>query len=102
MVFQIFSSNSMVNQRFINEGNNFRDVTVAGNPLVTGRGIPARNHRRDQYGCNAQTMICATTYSGMVNLFYDTLGDVAAAPIPNALWIFGAGLIGLIGIAKKN
>jgi len=29
-------------------------------------------------------------------------GDVSAVPIPAALWLFGSGLIGLIGVARKK
>ena len=29
-------------------------------------------------------------------------GDVSAVPIPPALWIFGSGLLGLIGVAMKK
>ena len=29
-------------------------------------------------------------------------GDVGAVPIPPALWLFGTGLLGLIGMARHN
>ncbi len=29
-------------------------------------------------------------------------GDVSAVPIPSAVWLFGSGLIGLIGIARRK
>jgi len=29
-------------------------------------------------------------------------GDVAAVPIPPALWLFGSGLLGLVGIARRK
>lgn len=29
-------------------------------------------------------------------------GDVGAVPIPSAIWLFGSGLIGLIGISKRK
>lgn len=29
-------------------------------------------------------------------------GDVGAIPIPAAVWLFGSGLIGLIGVARRN
>jgi len=29
-------------------------------------------------------------------------GDVGAVPVPAAAWLFGSGLLGLIGIARKN
>jgi hypothetical protein len=45
---------------------------------------------------------------GMFNL--DSLGDVSytlaaaasAVPIPGALWLFGSGLLGLIGISRRK
>ena len=29
-------------------------------------------------------------------------GDVSAVPVPAAVWLFGSGLLGLIGIARKK
>ena len=29
-------------------------------------------------------------------------GDVLAAPLPAAVWLFGSGLLGLIGIARRK
>ena len=29
-------------------------------------------------------------------------GDVGAVPIPSAVWLFGSGLIGLVGIARRK
>lgn len=29
-------------------------------------------------------------------------GDIGAIPVPAAIWLFGSGLIGLIGLAKRN
>ena len=29
-------------------------------------------------------------------------GDVNAVPIPDTVWLFGSGLIGLIGIARRK
>ncbi len=29
-------------------------------------------------------------------------GDVSAVPVPAAVWLFGSGLIGLLGIAKRK
>ncbi|MEE8428981.1 MAG: hypothetical protein V3S33_05720 [Gammaproteobacteria bacterium] len=31
-----------------------------------------------------------------------TIGTASAVPVPSAVWLFGSGLIGLIGIAKKR
>ena len=29
-------------------------------------------------------------------------GDVSAVPIPGAVWLFGSGLIGLLGLARRK
>ena len=29
-------------------------------------------------------------------------GDVSAVPVPAAVWLFGSGLLGLIGVARRN
>ena len=29
-------------------------------------------------------------------------GNIGAAPLPAALWLFGSGLLGLVGVARKN
>lgn len=34
--------------------------------------------------------------------FIDTFGDAEAVPVPAAVWLFGSGLIGLIGIARRK
>ncbi|MCP4042838.1 MAG: VPLPA-CTERM sorting domain-containing protein, partial [Gammaproteobacteria bacterium] len=29
-------------------------------------------------------------------------GDVSAVPVPAAVWLFGSGLIGLLGVARRK
>jgi len=29
-------------------------------------------------------------------------GDVSAVPVPAAMWLFGSGLLGLIGVARRK
>ncbi|MBI5783055.1 MAG: VPLPA-CTERM sorting domain-containing protein, partial [Gammaproteobacteria bacterium] len=29
-------------------------------------------------------------------------GDVAVVPVPAAVWLFGSGLLGLIGVARRK
>jgi hypothetical protein len=29
-------------------------------------------------------------------------GDVAAVPVPTAVWLFGSGLLGLVGVARRK
>jgi len=45
------------------------------------------------------------TYMGDWNLSSDgalTYGDVSAVPVPAAVWLFGSGLVGLVGIARRK
>jgi len=35
-------------------------------------------------------------------VFVDNVSVVSAVPVPAATWLFGTGIIGLIGIAKRN
>ena len=48
----------------------------------------------------------ATTGGGdgsFADVFYDNIViDVAAVPVPAAVWLFGSGLIGLVGVARKR
>jgi uncharacterized membrane protein len=41
----------------------------------------------------------SSTFAGLPN--GTALAYASAVPIPPALWLFGAGLMGLIGMAKK-
>jgi hypothetical protein len=41
----------------------------------------------------------------MIELFHAWAvrdGDIGAVPIPAAAWLFGSGLLGLIGVARKK
>jgi len=46
------------------------------------------------------------TGSAWVFLFYYALavrpGDVSAVPVPAAVWLFGSGLMGLLGLARRK
>jgi len=42
-----------------------------------------------------QTYYMYLTLTGIV-------GDVTSVPVPDAFWLFGAGLIGIVGIARRN
>ena len=37
-----------------------------------------------------------------VNAVVPANGTVSAIPLPAAVWLFGSGLLGLVGISRKN
>ena len=44
----------------------------------------------------------STNYNGS-GVFYDNLNfDRVVVPVPAAVWLFGSGLLGLIGIARRK
>ena len=43
-----------------------------------------------------------TPYAGRAEFDFVSIKAVLATPIPPALWLFGSGLLGLVGIARKN
>jgi len=40
--------------------------------------------------------------SNLISGFVDSFGSAEAVPVPAAVWLFGSGLIGLIGIARRK
>ena len=38
------------------------------------------------------------------SVFYDNLSfaEVSAIPVPAAVWLFGSGLLGLVGVARRR
>lgn len=58
---------------------------------------------------HAWTFGFTNSFQGAANKGFDTMvawavrpGDVAAVPIPAAAWLFGSGLLGLLGIARRK
>ena len=37
-----------------------------------------------------------------INGFVDSIGSAEAVPVPAAIWLFGSGLLGLVGIARRK
>ena len=62
----------------------------------------------DPYGCFAWTFasyIMTQGYDPLINTWASWAvqsGDVSAVPAPAAIWLFGSGLIGLIGFARRK
>jgi hypothetical protein len=40
--------------------------------------------------------------SNLIDGFVDTFGSAEAVPVPAAVWLFGSGLLGLVGIARRK
>jgi hypothetical protein len=50
--------------------------------------------------CNSLSNSCVVVFGDGSVLTVDT--QVAAVPVPAALWLFGAGLLGLAGVARRK
>lgn len=59
----------------------------------------------DNVVCNARTHSCQVAWNGYSsNLVVDVSQVVppASVPVPAALWLFGSGLLGLIGVSRRD
>ena len=49
--------------------------------------------------------ICGGVPGCQSNIFWDNISitaDIAAVPVPAAVWLFGSGLVGLVGVARRK
>ena len=49
--------------------------------------------------------ICGGVAGCQSNIFWDNVSitaDIAAVPVPAAVWLFGSGLLGLVGVARRK
>jgi hypothetical protein len=49
--------------------------------------------------------ICGGVPGCESNIFWDNISitaDIAAVPVPAAVWLFGSGLVGLVGVARRK
>jgi hypothetical protein len=82
----------------------------AGGTYSNANGSIARNRPHNPFANQTATFSLAVTgatsstvISNVVFSFGTSVGDnVAAVPIPASVWLFAAGLLGLIGIARRN
>jgi len=72
--------------------NSFLDAGTlsAGWELVEARDI------------NDNGWIVGAAYNANLNVIHAFLLTPTAVPVPNALWLFGSGFFGLIGIARRK
>lgn len=91
-------------------------VLTTGNPTELAKFTNIQSHgywSSTQFAANPGNAWVFGTSSGLQfsasqannNQYYAWAvrnGDVAVVPVPAAIWLFGSGLIGLIGIAKRK
>ncbi len=61
----------------------------------------------DTYTLDYSATVPAGDPSGFGNVMYNlhlvgTVGTVSAVPVPAAVWLFGSGLLGLVGVARRK
>jgi len=44
----------------------------------------------------------ANGQSNLISGFVDSFGSASAVPVPAAVWLFGSGLLGLVGVARRK
>jgi hypothetical protein len=59
--------------------------------------------------CTGDTLLSGTINmllaDGEINFvtgYIDTFGEASAVPVAAAVWLFGSGLLGLVGIARRK
>jgi hypothetical protein len=49
--------------------------------------------------------VCGATGTCIADYYFDNVvieADIAAVPVPAAVWLFGSGLVGLVGVARRK
>ena len=73
---------------------------LVSSPYWSGSVLDSNNSWLFGYHIGLQTT--ASSINGYTLAWAVRDGDVAAVPVPPALWLFGSGLLALIGIARKK
>ena len=87
-------------------GSNWR-VEWNGGPIDMGGGgnMVVTCANQCEIGDTYVLDYSATVPTGGFKGFFYTLhleGDIAAVPVPAAVWLFGSGLLGLVGVARRK
>ncbi len=53
----------------------------------------------DAIVCNSQNGTCSVSWTGLST---ELIVDIQPVPVPAALWLFGSGLLGLVGLARRK
>jgi len=66
-------------------------------------GSNATSTTRDYLALTAtQAFLFNSTSASSSNVGWLLVSDAAVVPVPAAVWLFGSGLLGLVGIARRN
>ena len=114
------TTHSEISNMYYNVLGNIADFDIAGVAQDGGayNSGPFTNFKNSNYWTgtayapqtvnDAWTFLAATGIQGFGgkgnNMFVWAVqsGDVSAVPVPAAVWLFGSGLLGLIGVARRN
>ena len=95
----------ILTQDFVNGGEAFSSNDSTNLPAEWNRYFVDLEISADMIGDNLTFGFGATAanYNGS-GIFYDNLefAEVSAVPVPAAVWLFGSGLLGLVGVARRR
>lgn len=69
---------------------------------LSGGGQPSVSFLADLMNNTTYTVRTAFSFNAGAGITADATTSVSAVPIPAAAWLFGSGLIGLIGLARRK
>lgn len=87
-----FTATNILSQSLTLTGNNWFILATNNNNAGWTADVAS--------GCSAQSGACTVLFADGTVLSVDT--QVAAVPVPAAMWLFGSGLLGLAGIVRKK
>jgi hypothetical protein len=94
----------------LNAGGCHKIGQTAPHPCWTGKAglggtlIFSFDHKDPSFNANPHLKVFFTDGQGnkVGSLYSQDISDVAEVPLPAAAWLFGSGLVGLAGIARKR
>ncbi len=90
------------NNSLFNQGTNNECVDVFGTVTCsTGAATTTYDAVTGEFTAAWDSVIVGGSFNGNVGQWVIT-GNVSAVPVPAAVWLFGSGLIGLAGIARRR
>ncbi|MHB8472660.1 MAG: hypothetical protein ACYDC8_07420 [Gammaproteobacteria bacterium] len=102
-----FSPTIGSNTNYTVTNNMSNTLTLTGNDLfsLALRQSAGVWMNPDSVVCSGHTNSCSVSWNGfLTNLVVDVAKVVppASVPVPAALWLFGSGLVGLVGVSRRG